>query len=81
MEENKLKEQLKLMDDKELKDFYTSECVSLHAATIYTSLMNSCDQIEKATFGAKHINYHSELLNLIIKEIDRRRKDNAQELA
>lgn len=81
MAENNLKEQIKKMSDKELKEFYTSECVSLHAATIYTSLMNSCDQIEKATIGAKHVNYHSELINLIIKEIDRRRKDNAQELA
>ena len=81
MEENNLKEQIKKMSDKELKENYTMECVSLHSATIYTSIMNSCEQFEKATIGANLINHHSNILNLIIKEIDSRRKDNAQELA
>lgn len=81
MEENNLKEQIKKMSDKELKEYYTMECVSLHSATIYTSIMNSCEQFEKATIGANLINHHSAIINLVIKEIDSRRKDNAQELA
>lgn len=81
MEENNLKEQIKKMSDKELKEYYKAECVSLRSATIYTSIMNSCEQFENATIGANLINYHSDILKLIIKEIDGRRKDNAQEMA
>ena len=81
MEENNLKEQLEKMSDKELKEFYTSEWVCLHSVTIYTSIMNSCDEGEKAIIGAKLINHHSNIINAIIKEIESRRKDNAQEMA
>lgn len=79
MEENKLN--IEKMSNDELKSYYTQELVTLHSLCIYASVVNSLGDFQKGNSAASLIQAHQLIIDNIIKEIDKRKKENGQEFA
>lgn len=77
MEENKVN--LEKMSNNEIKSFHTQELVTLHSLCIYASVVNSLGDFQKGNTAASIIQSHQLIIDDIIKEIDKRKKENGQE--